>query len=87
MMKLSWATTAWNEYLEWSDDKKTLKRINQLIKDIMRSPFDGIGKPEPLKGDLQGLWSRRINEKDRVVYEVSDEEILIVACRGHYEFK
>lgn len=62
-----------------------LKRINSLIRDIQRSPFDGTGKPEPLKGDLSGLWSRRINDADRIVYYVEDGILHIIACRGHYD--
>ena len=64
--------------------KKTLKRINQIIKDIQRNPFDGIGKPEPLKFDLSGLWSRRINQEHRLIYQVLDDEIIIIQCRYHY---
>ena len=65
-------------------DKKTLKRINQLVKDIARNPFDGIGKPEPLRGNLTGFWSRRIDDEHRLVYAVEETAILIIACRGHY---
>lgn len=68
-----------------SQDKKTLKRINLLIKDCLRSPFEGLGKPEPLIGDLSGFWSRRIDEKNRLVYEVTDSAITILSCRYHYE--
>jgi len=68
-----------------TQDKKTLKRINQLIKDIKRSPFDGIGKPEPLKDNLSGFWSRRIDEEHRLVYMVEEEVISIIACRDHYD--
>lgn len=84
-MKISFLEDAWRDYLHWQNkDKKTLKRINQLIKDIQRNPFDGIGKPEPLKFDFSGLWSRRINQEHRLVYEVRDDEIIIVQCRYHY---
>ena len=84
-MILSWTDEAWNDYLNWqSTDKQTLKRINLLIKDIIRSPFEGIGKPEPLKHNLSGLWSRRIDKTNRLVYEVLDQQILIISCRYHY---
>lgn len=83
---IKWDFDAWEDYLYWqTHDKKNLKRINQLVKDIRRDPFDGIGKPEPLKGNLSGLWSRRIDEEHRLVYAVEDETVLIFACRGHYE--
>ena len=76
---------AWQDYLYWQKvDKKILKRINQLIKDIQRSPFDGLGKPEPLKFDMSCLWSRRINQEHRLIYQVKDEYIIIVQCRYHY---
>lgn len=85
-MILSWTDEAWNDYLTWqSTDKQTLKRINLLIKDVIRSPFDGIGKPEPLKHNLSGLWSRRIDKTNRLVYEVLDQQILIISCRYHYD--
>ncbi len=85
-MKLLWHETAWEDYLYWQgQDKKTLKRINALIKDIQRSPFDGIGKPEPLRHDLAGWWSRRIDDTNRIVYRVSEENLEIVQCRTHYE--
>ncbi len=85
-MRLLWEDRAWEDYLFWqSQDKKTLKRINSLIKDIQRSTFEGVGKPEPLKGNLSGLWSRRIDETNRIVYFEEDGIIYIVSCRGHYE--
>ena len=85
-MKLLWEDRGWDDYLYWqTQDKKMLKRINSLIRDIQRSPFDGTGKPEPLKGDLSGLWSRRINDADRIVYYVGDGILHIIACRGHYD--
>lgn len=85
-MRLLWEESAWNDYLYWqTQDKKTLKRINAIIKDIQRSPFDGIGKPEALKGNLSGFWSRRIDEANRIVYKEQDEAIIIAAVRGHYE--
>jgi len=79
---------AWTDYLYWqSHDKKMMKRINELLKDINRNPFTGIGQPEPLKHNLNGLWSRRIDGTHRIVYEVSDLQILIVSCRYHYNDK
>lgn len=85
-MQKIWFDLAWNDYLYWQlQDKKTLKRINQLIRDVERSPFEGIGKPEPLKGDLSGLWSRRIDEVNRLVYRIKDERLEIISCRGHYD--
>lgn len=85
-MKKSWFDKAWEDYLYWqSQDKKTLKRINQLIKDTERDPFHGIGKPEPLKGDLAGFWSRRIDDANRLVYRANDDFLEILSCKGHYE--
>jgi toxin YoeB len=84
--KISWTPTAWETYVYWQgQDKKTLKRINALIKESLRTPFEGIGKPEALLGDLSGFWSRRIDEKNRLVYEVTDAAITIISCRYHYE--
>ena len=84
-MRLLWEDRAWDEYLYWqTKDKKTLKRINALIKDIQRSTFEGIGKPEPLKGNLSGWWSRRIDEVNSIVYFEKDDVIYIVSCKGHY---
>ena len=84
-MVIQWDLDAWEDYLYWqSQDKKILKKINQLVKDI-RSPFEGIGKPEPLKENLAGFWSRRIDEEHRIVYAVKDNTILIFSCRGHYD--
>lgn len=84
-MKITWTLTAWNDYLYWQQtDKKKLKRINELIKATLRNPFDGIGKPESLKHDLQGYWSRRIDGEHRLVYSFKDDVLLIVACRYHY---
>ncbi len=86
MSKISFAEDAWSEYLYWqTQDKKTLRKINALLKDIQRSPFDGEGKPEPLKEDKSGLWSRRINETDRLVYSVSGEVVTVYQCKGHYD--
>ena len=85
-MKLTFTEAAWDDYLWFQDtDKKILIRINILIKDILRSPFDGIGKPEQLKANLSGYWSRRITTEHRIVYEVLEDSILIVACRFHYQ--
>ena len=82
---IQWDFEAWEEYLYWQmQDKKMLKRINQLIKDIQRNPFEGIGKPEPLKGNLTGFWSRRIDEEHRIVYAVEKETVTIISCKGHY---
>ena len=84
-MRLLWEDRAWDDYLYWQkQDKKTLKRINALINDIKRNPVDGIGKPEPLKENLSGYWSRRIDDKNRVVYYEQDNIVYILACRGHY---
>ena len=84
-MKLTFADTAWEDYLYWqATDKKQLKRTNNLIKDIQQTPFKGIGKPESLKFNLSGFWSRRIDEEHRLVYTVTDEAILIASCRYHY---
>ncbi len=85
-MRISWEDRAWEEYLYWqSQDRKTLKRINALVKDIQRDPFNGIGKPEPLKENLSGLWSRRIDESNRIVYYEKYGGIIILSCRGHYD--
>ncbi len=85
-MKKVWFDEAWADYTSWqAQDKKTLKRINALLRDIERGSFDGIGKPEPLRGDLSGFWSRRIDETNRLVYRVSGETIEIVSCKGHYD--
>jgi toxin YoeB len=84
-MKIKFHEGAWAEYLYWQQtDKAVVKRINQLIKDIQRSPFDGIGKPEPLRHDLSGLWSRRINDEHRLVYSVDSDMLTIIQCRYHY---
>ena len=85
-MYITFSKNAWEDYLSWQkEDKKILKKINELIKDIQRNPFEGIGKPERLKYDLAGLWSRRIDREHRLVYQVKENEILIYACRYHYE--
>jgi len=84
-MKITFTEVAWENYL-WlqENDKKLLKRVNLLVKDILRNPFDGIGKPEPLKANLSGYWSRRIDSEHRLVYSVSTEEVIILSCRFHY---
>lgn len=86
MSNFIFSEDAWNDYLYWQQqDKKTLKRINLLLQDISRSRYEGLGKPEPLKGDLSGYWSRRIDECNRIVYRYSDNGIEIIQCKGHYE--
>ncbi len=83
---LTWTNEAWSDYVYWQGhDKKTLKRINKLIADTKRSPFNGIGKPEPLKENLSGFWSRRIDGSNRLVYAVDDNTLTIISCRYHYE--
>lgn len=84
-MKLTFTETGWEQYLYWqSHDKTVIKKINRLLKDIQRHPFEGIGKPEPLKGNLSGFWSRRISQEHRLVYTVANETITIAQCRYHY---
>jgi len=84
-VKLVFSEHAWSDYLHWQkSNKKILKRINLLIKDVQRSPFEGIGKPEPLKHALSGHWSRRINDEHRIVYKVSNDTMFIVQLRYHY---
>ena len=84
-MRLIWSDKSWEEYLYWQNkDKKILKKINTLLKDIKRDPFDGIGKPELLKHELSGCWSRRITDEHRLVYEASKYSINVVSCRYHY---
>ncbi len=83
---LTWTKEAWSDYLYWQgQDKKTLKRINKLIVDAQRSPFEGIGKPEPLKENLAGFWSRRIDDTNRLVYIAENKQLTIISCRYHYE--
>lgn len=85
-MNKVWFDEAWDDYLYWqTQDRKALKRINVLIKDIERGNYDGIGKPEPLKGELSGWWSRRIDDTNRIVYRIRNGILEIVSCRGHYE--
>ena len=84
-MKLVFSENAWEDYLYWQNqDKKTLSKINILIKEMQRSPFDGQGKPEPLRGNLTDYWSRRIDKANRIVYKVENDTLVIAACRGHY---
>jgi toxin YoeB len=84
-VRIIWTTTAWKDYLYWqTTDKKKLRRINELIKAALRDPFNGIGNPEPLKHDLQGYWSRRIDSEHRLVYSFKKKSLEIIACRYHY---
>ena len=86
MMNKVWSDEAWEEYIHWqTQDRKTLKRINQLLKDIDRNGYDGIGKPEPLKHDYQGFWSRRIDQVNRLVYRIENGQIEIAQCGLHYK--
>jgi len=83
---IAWTREAWKDYVYWQgQDKKTLKRINKLLTDTIRSPFEGIGKPEPLKENLSGFWSRRIDEANRLVYTVDDNQLTVISCRYHYD--
>lgn len=87
-MGILWQDEAWEEYLDWQkQDKKTLKKINRLVKDMQRDPFNGIGHPEPLTANLAGYWSRRIDEKNRMVYKKEGETITIYSCSDHYDDK
>ncbi len=84
--RLVWTAAAWEDYVWWQgQDRKTLKRINLLIMDTLRHPFEGIGKPEPLRENLSGFWSRRIDDAHRLVYAVADNDLVIIACRYHYQ--
>ena len=88
MTKIVFAESAWDDYLYWQEtEKRILKKINALLREICRTPFEGMGKPEPLKGDPDTSWSRRINEKDRLVYDVIDDQIQVKQCKGHYDDK
>jgi toxin YoeB len=83
--KLAWTEAAWSDYLYWQgQDRKILRRINKLIESTLRDPFEGIGKPEPLKENLAGFWSRRIEDTHRLLYAVEDDSLTIIACRYHY---
>lgn len=87
-MFLAWTDDAWDEYLYWQkQDKKTLKRINTLLNDIKRNGYGGMGSPEPLKHDLSGYWSKKIDEKNRIVYTIENEFIFIIQCGSHYRDK
>ncbi len=84
MLKL-WTDRAWEDYLYWqTQDRKTLRRVNELIRDIERNPYNGTGQPEALRGNLSGQWSRRIDKFNRLVYRIQDEAVVILQCRGHY---
>jgi toxin YoeB len=85
-MKIIFSERSWEDYLYWQKiDRKILKKINELLRDIKREPFDGIGKPEPLKYEYSGLWSRRINDEHRLVYKVYEDAVSVVSCRYHYD--
>jgi toxin YoeB len=85
-MRITFSKNAWEDYISWQkEDKKNSRKINELIKDIQRTPFEGLGKPEPLKYDLTGYWSRRIDLEHRLVYQYRDNELLIYSCRFHYD--
>ena len=85
-MKITFSKNAWEEYISWQkEDGKVVKKINRLIKEIQRTPFEGIGNPEPLKFDLSGFWSRRIIREHRLVYQVVNNEVLIYSCKYHYD--
>jgi toxin YoeB len=86
LLKVTWTLATLEDYTYWqTQDKKTLKRINSLIKDTLREPFDGIGKPEPLKENLSGFWSRRIDDTNRLVYCIDAKSLVVIACRYHYK--
>ena len=85
-MKIVWFEEAWEDYVYWqTQDKKTIKRINQLLLDAKRNGYFGIGKPEPLKGEFSGFWSRRIDDLNRFVYRINDGVLEVLSCKGHYE--
>jgi toxin YoeB len=85
-VRLSWLPNGWKDYLYWQEkDRKILQRVNDVISDTLRSPFSGIGKPEPLKKNLEGWWSRRITQEHRLIYRVEGDSLLILQCRFHYE--
>jgi toxin YoeB len=86
LQQIVWTLAAWQDYTWWQgQDRKTLKRINALIQECLRDPFEGIGKPEPLRENLSGFWSRRIDETHRLVYRVDDRHLVVIACRYHYQ--
>ena len=85
-MKITWFDEAWEDYVYWqSQNEKTLKRVNDLIKDSQRNGYAGIGKPEPLKGEFQGFWSKRIDAVNRFVYRIKDGNLEVLSCKGHYD--
>jgi toxin YoeB len=85
-MRIIFSKNSWQDYTSWqNEDKKILKKINDLIKNILRTPYEGLGKPEPLKYDLTGLWSRRIEREHRLVYQIVGDDLLIYSCRFHYD--
>jgi len=87
-VRIAFEERGWEEYLYWqTQDKKTLKRINALLKDMSRTPFSGLGKPEPLKNNLSGYWSREIDEKNRIVYKIENNQIIVAQCGEHYNDK
>lgn len=84
-MVIAWTKEGWEDYLYWqTHNKQLIKRINALIKETLRTPFEGLGKPEPLKHELSGAWSRRIDQEHRLIYKVDNETIIIIQCRFHY---
>jgi toxin YoeB len=83
-MMIKWVADSWEEYVSFQTDKAMLKRINRLISEIRRSPFEGVGKPEALRHDLTGYWSRRIDDANRLVYRIENETVIIIQCKGHY---
>ena len=85
-MKIVWFEEAWEDYVDWQTlDKKTIKRINQLLHDALRNGYTGIGKPEPLKGEFSGFWSRRIDKVNRLVYRIREDALEVLSCKGHYD--
>jgi toxin YoeB len=83
--ELMFLPDAWDDYIYWQEqDKKTLRRLNRLVEECRRTPDEGVGKPEPLRGDLSGYWSRRLNESDRLGYRWTDDRLIVIQCRGHY---
>ncbi len=85
-MTITFSENAWDDYLYWQKvDKKIVKKINKLIKEIQRTPFEGSGRPEKLRYDLAGYWSRRIDQENRLIYQVDDNQILVYSCRFHYD--
>ncbi|MDR0950448.1 MAG: Txe/YoeB family addiction module toxin [Candidatus Ancillula sp.] len=85
-MQITWSTKGWEHYTYWQNiDRKTIKKINKIVADIVRNGYEGMGKPEPLKGDYSGWWSRRIDSKNRIIYRVDDTSLFILSCKGHYD--